>query len=67
MKKKLKPGQLITFENVIYRATKGESMVDTCKKCDLWEQCPECKRNFECDWRIYLKKIVPKQLSKTRR
>lgn len=61
MKKTIKPGQLITFEHVVYRAKRANFMIKICRKCDLQERCPIIyKRNFCCDWNIYFKRLCSK-------
>ena len=40
MKKRIKPGQLVTFENTIYKAEKCLDIPQTCYRCDLFEKCP---------------------------
>ena len=55
--KRIEPGQLVTFKNVVYRAKRAQTMTESCIKCDLWEQCPECKHSFYCGWTTYFKRI----------
>lgn len=37
MKKIIKPGQLVTFENAIYKAKKCLDPIEACSKCDLYK------------------------------
>ena len=55
--KRIKPGQLITYKNVVYRAKRAQTMIESCMKCDLWEQCPKCQHGFYCGWTTYFKRI----------
>lgn len=57
MKKMIKPGQLITFEHVVYRAKRAESVIGVCRNCDLQERCPVYKRNFYCSINVYFKRL----------
>ena len=57
MIKTIKPGQLVTYKNIVYRAKRAQTMTESCMKCDLWELCPGCKQKFYCDWTTYFKRI----------
>ena len=57
----VKPGQLITFEHVVYRAKKAKPGISICRNCDLQERCPVYKRNFYCSYDVYFKRLYPKQ------
>lgn len=57
MKKTIKPGQLITFEHVVYRAKRARFPAFICGKCDLQKLCSGYKRKFNCDWNIYFKRL----------
>lgn len=56
----VKPGQLITFEHVVYRAKRAKSVIGVCKNCDLQERCPVYERNFYCSINVYFKRVCPK-------
>ena len=58
--KTVKPGQLITFEHVVYRAKKAKSVIGVCRNCDLQERCPVYKRKFYCSINVYFKRVCPK-------
>lgn len=66
MKKTIKPGQLVTFENAIYKAKKCSDPMQACSKCDLFEKCTY-EFNFNCDIFIYFKYVATKNSPKTRR
>ena len=55
--KKLKPGQLISYNNVIYRCCEMESVYpfDTCHKCALIEKCVGL--SFRCEPNFYFKRV----------
>ena len=53
----IKPGQLITFEHVVYRAKRAEYAIGICRKCDLQKRCPVRKLNFYCSYDIYFKRL----------
>lgn len=55
MIKTVKPGQLVTCKNIVYRAKKCAPLLRGCNKCDLYEQCPHI--NFECSIHTYFKRI----------
>ena len=57
MIKTIKPGQLVTYKNIVYRLKKAPTMLAACMKCDLWDQCPGCKQKFHCGWKTYFKRI----------
>lgn len=56
MFKIIKPGQLISYDNVIYRC-EMESVhpIDTCNKCDLIEKCVGL--SFRCEPNSYFKRV----------
>lgn len=64
MKKKIKPGQLVTFENTIYKAKKCLNPIQACSKCDLYEKCTY-GFNFECSIYVYFERIKTKHLPKS--
>lgn len=66
MKKIIKPGQLVTFENAIYKAEKCLDIPQTCYRCDLFEKCPR-ELKFLCSSFVYFKHITTKNSPKTRR
>ena len=42
MKKIIKPGQLVTFNNIVYRCRKRPTLAP-------WDQCYECALYTECE------------------
>lgn len=66
MKKIIKPGQLVTFENAIYKAKKCLDPIKACSKCDLYRKCTH-EFNFECSLYVYFEYVTTKHFPKTRR
>ncbi len=60
MKKKIKPGQLVTFENAIYKARKCLNPIQVCSKCDLYEKCTY-EFKFKCGIYVYFERITRKR------
>lgn len=57
MYKIIKPGQLISYNNVIYRCCEMESVhpFDTCHECALTEKCVGLP--FGCESNSYFKRV----------
>ena len=67
MEKTIRPGQLVTFGNVIYEAKKCTYPERACSKCDLNKRCPDGTFDFVCNEFIYFKYVTTKHFPKTRR
>ena len=56
--KVIKPGQLVTVNNIVYRCKKVD-WNKSCMKCDLQGICMLVP--FTCDWDSNFKRVCPKQ------
>lgn len=58
----IKPGQLVTVDNVVYRCRKTnyKDPYKTCVTCDLKEKCLciPFSLSFGCDWYTNFKRIT---------
>lgn len=56
--KTIKPGQLVTVDNVVYRCRKTncKNPNDTCDTCDFEKKCFYLP--FSCDWYTNFKRIT---------
>lgn len=69
MKKIIKPGQLITVNNIIYRCRKRPdfSFWEKCCSCDLIVECGTSDLKFSCGSCSNFKRVATKTPPKTRR
>lgn len=58
--KTIKPGQLVTVDNVVYRCRKTncKDPSNTCNTCDLYRNCMPLP--FDCDMYTNFKRVYPK-------
>lgn len=55
--KVIKPGQLVTVNNIVYRCKKAD-WIRSCMECDLQGICMPTL--FTCDWNSNFKRVCPK-------
>lgn len=59
--KVIKPGQLVTVNNIVYRCKKADCD-ESCMECDLQGICMSIP--FTCDWNSNFKRIRRKRYQK---
>lgn len=55
--KVIKPGQLVTVNNIVYRCKKAD-WKEPCMECDLYGICMPIP--FSCDWNSNFKRLCSK-------
>lgn len=55
--KVIKPGQLVTVNNIVYRCKKAD-WNESCMECDLEGMCGPVP--FSCDWNSNFKRLCSK-------
>lgn len=62
IKKIIKPGQLVTFNNIVYRCRKRPTLApwDQCYECALYTECAKLCLPFSCDYYTNFIRVYPK-------